>query len=143
MSDQEQQIRKRETIINMRKLTALDIAFHGHRFIVAECAVAVILGVGLGVLMLFTSFRNPTHSALAGLIGLAPLWIALNYIPLLLYAIDITRRGSARQEVAFELEHRGFYARKYTLQSAWVFLPLAVPILAIVQEMQKRSRRDH
>ncbi|HLI71778.1 MAG TPA: hypothetical protein VKV19_18625 [Ktedonobacteraceae bacterium] len=139
MSDQEQQIRKRETIIDMRKLTALGIVLHGSKCIFAEFAGAVILGVGLGVLMLST-YR--THPASPGFMGLVPLWIALNYVPLLLYAIDVTRRGSAWQEVAFELEQKEFYVRKYTFQSAWVLLPLAVPILALVQEMQKRLHRS-
>ncbi len=143
MSDQGQQTAKRETFINVRKLAALDIAFHGPSLVLAEFAGAVILGAGLGVLMLTTSLHDPTHLVSPGFIGLMPLWIALNYVPLLLYAIDITRRKSARQEVAFELEHKDLYTRKYMLQSFWLLLPLVVPVLSIVQEIQKHSRRDH
>jgi hypothetical protein len=69
--------------------------------------------------------------------------IALNYVPLLLYAISIVRRKSAQQEVAFELEHKEIYARKYTLQSLLLLLPLVVPILSLLQERQKRFQRDH
>ncbi len=143
MSDQEQQTIKRETIMNVRKLAALDIVFHGPRLILTEFAIAVILGGGLGIFQFFLFFHNPSHPLPVGFMGLFFSWTALNYVPLLLYAISIARSKSARQEVAFELEHKEFYARKYTLQSMWLLLPLVGPILTIFQEMQKRSRRDH
>jgi|SRR5579883_553488 hypothetical protein len=130
MSDQ-------ETIITIRKLAALDIAFHGYRFILAEFAAGVILCGGFGAFSLFAFFRNPGSPLFVLILGLVLSWITLNYVPLLLYAIDMRRRKSARQEVAFELEHREVYARKYTLQSLWLLLPLVVPILAIVQEVKK------
>jgi hypothetical protein len=143
MSSQEQQTIKRETIMNVRKLAALDIVFHDPRLILAEFAVAVIVGSGLGILQFFVFFRTPGHPLAVGLVAVFFSCIGLNYVPLLLYAISIVRRKSAQQEVAFELERKEFYARKYTLQSAWLLLPLVVPILAIFQEMQKRSRRNH
>ena len=67
------------------------------------------------------------------------LWIALNYVPLLMYAISIVRNKSARQEVAYEIEHKDIYMRKYRRQSTILLIPLAVPALAIYQELQKRS----
>ena len=143
MSNQEQQISKRETIMNVRKLAALDIVFHGPRLILAEFAVAVILGCGLGILQFFLFFHNSGHPLPIGFMGLFFSWIALNYTPLLLYTISIVRSKSAGQEVAFELEHKEIYARKYALQSLWLLLPLVVPVLAIFQEMQKHSRRDY
>jgi hypothetical protein len=142
MSDQEQQTTKKETIVNIRKLAALDLVFHGSRLILAEFAGAVILCSGIGLFNLFTFFRNPSHPLFTIIIGLVLSWIALNYVPLLLYAISIVRRKSAQQEVAFELEHKEIYARKYTLQSACLLLlPLVVPILSLAQEIQKRSHR--
>lgn len=143
MSNQEQQTLKKETIMNVRKLAALDIVFHGPRLILAEFAVAVILGSGLGILQFFLFFHNPGHPLPVGFMGLFFSWIALNYLPLLLYTISLMRSKSAGQEVAFELEHKEIYARKYTLQSLWLLLPLVVPAFAIVQEMQKRSPRAH
>ncbi len=144
MSGQEQQTTNRETIINIRKLVALDLVFHGSRFILAEFAVAVIVCGSFGIFSLFAFFRNPSRPLFTILIGLVLCWIALNYVPLLLYAISIVRCKSAQQEVAFELEHKETYARKYTLQSVWLLpLPLIVPILSLVQELQKRSHGDH
>lgn len=139
MQSQEQPTVKRETFINIRKLAALDIIFHGPGKIIAEFALAV---GGCGILAVFSfSFflRTPEHPLFAAIMGLFFSWIALNYVPLLLYTIQIVRRKSAQQEVAFELEHKDFYARKYTIQSLLLLLPLVVPILAIVQEIQKRT----
>jgi hypothetical protein len=74
-------------------------------------------------------------------IGCFFLWIALNYVPLLLYAISIVRRKSAHQE--FELAHKDTYARKYTLQTARLLLvPLVLPLLAVYQEAHHRSRQE-
>ena len=140
---QERQTPKQEVIINIRKLVALDLVFHGSRFILAEFAGAVIACGSFGALSLVAFIRSPNHSVFSLLIGLVLCWIALNYVPLLLYAIDIVRRKSAQQEVAFELEHRDIYARKYTLQSVCLLLlPLIVPILSLVQERQKHSSGD-
>ncbi len=143
MLDQQQRTTKNETIINIRKLAALDLVFHGPRRILAEFAGTVVVSGGLGMYSLFAFIRNPNHPLLTIIIGLVLSWIALNYVPLLLYAISVVRSKSAQQEVAFELEHKDIYARKYTLQSLWLLLlPLAVPILSLVQEIQKHSRRD-
>ena len=56
-----------------------------------------------------------------------------------LAALDIARHQSAHQEVAYELEHRDKYAGKYLRQSTLLLIPLAVPALAVYQELQKRS----
>lgn len=133
---------KKEMFINIRKLAALDIVFHGSKFILAEFAGAVIIGFGLGIFILLAFFRNPDHPIFALLIGLVLCLIGLNYVTLLLYAISVLRRKSARQEVAFELEHRDVYAPKYGTQSFLLVLPFVVPLLAIYQEARKQSRND-
>ncbi len=143
MPAQQQQTPKKETIINIRKLAALDLVFHGSRLILAEFALAVMVCGGLGGFGLLAFFRNPSHPLLTLILGLVLCCIALNYVPLLLYAISIVRHKSAQQEVALELEHKETYARKYTLQSVWLLLlPLVVPLLSLVQEIQKHSHRD-
>jgi len=129
------------TIINIRKLAALDIAFHGPKFILIEFALGVIGCASLGLFSLyFGLFNGPNHSLFAVIVGCFLLWIALNYVPLLLYAISIVRHKSAHQEVTYELEHRDKYAGKYLRQSTFLLIPLAVPALAAYQEMQKRSQ---
>jgi hypothetical protein len=140
MSYQKQPTAKKEIIINIRKLVALDIVLHGYRFILAECAFGVVASLGLGIFVLFNFFFNPAHQLFSGMMGVAGVWIGLNYVPLLLYAIALFRRRSAAQEVASEVGQRGIYL-KYTLQSAFVVLPLVVPVLSLVQEARKRSYR--
>ncbi len=137
MQQQENDRVQQETFINIRKLAALDIVFHGPRLILAEFALAVVICGGFGAFSLFAYFRNPAHSLFVAVLGFFLTWIALNYLPLLLYAIGIVRGKSAECEVAFELEHKDFYARKYTLQSLLLILPLVVPVLAIFQEVQR------
>jgi hypothetical protein len=142
MKSREHSMVKKETFINIRKLAALDIVFHGSWFILGEFALGVAGCAAGGAFSLSIFFHTASHPLFAAILGFALSWIALNYVPLLLYAIRIVRRKSAELEVAFELEHKNVYALKYTFQSALLLLPLVVPILAIVQEIQKRSRLD-
>jgi hypothetical protein len=130
--------RPMNTFINVRKLAALDIVFHGTMFILIEFALAVFLcgAVSLSI------FHGANHSPLMVIPGSFFLWISLNYIPLLLYAISIVKHKSAQQEVAYELEHKDRYAGKYTLQSiVLLFTPLAMLLLAVYQELHKRTHQ--
>lgn len=130
---------KSETFINVRKLAALDIVFHGSRLILAEFALGMVLCAIFGL----WSFLSPIHSPFMIVIGCFLMWVALNYVPLLLYAISIVRRKSAQQEVAFELAHKDAYARKYTLQTTmFLLVPLVLPLLAVYQEVHHRSRQE-
>jgi hypothetical protein len=139
MARQEENTMKKETFINVRKLAALDIVFHGPRLILAEFAFGMVLCAALGL----WSFFSPIHSLFMIIIGCFLLWVALNYVPLLLYAISIVRRKSAQQEVAFELAHKDTYARKYTLQTTiFLLVPLVLPLLAAYQEVHHRSRQE-
>lgn len=139
MKNQEYLTGKKEMFINIRKLAALDIVFHGAKFILAEFAIGVAFCGIFGIFSLYIFFSSPGHTFFSAIIGFFLSWVALNYVPLLLYSINIVRRKSAQLEVAFELEHKDFYGRKYTFQSLLLVLPLIVPILALYQETQKRS----
>jgi|ERR1051326_2996555 membrane protein implicated in regulation of membrane protease activity len=127
-------------IINIRKLAALDIAFHGPAFILGEFIFGVFASAafGFGLLYLGISvehFSVPWTVLLGGYICC----LALNYVPLLLYTISITRRKSAQEEVALELTDKAYYGRKYTMQSLLILLPLVVPAIALAQEWQKKK----
>ena len=138
MARQEENAVKSETFINVRKLAALDIVFHGPRLILIEFALCMVVCAALGL----WSFFSPIHSPFMIVIGCFFMWVALNYVPLLLYAISIVRCKSAQQEVAFELAHKDTYARKYTLQTTMLLLvPLVLPLLAVYQEVHRRSHQ--
>src|SRR5579884_2525950 len=109
MVQQEHERIKQETFINVRKLAALDIVLHGAKLILAEFAVAVAFGAIIGPLNLFIFFRNPAHPLPVALSGFFFTWVAINYVPMLLYAISIARGKSAEREVTFELERKSYY----------------------------------
>ncbi|QBD78620.1 hypothetical protein EPA93_22545 [Ktedonosporobacter rubrisoli] len=132
-------------LITVRKLAALAIVYHGSRLIIIEFALGVFFLGGFGIaLSALGLLLRPYHPILLLLLsGCILLWIALNYIPLFIYSLDINKRKSARLEVAFELEYSYLYIRSYNLQSTlFLFIPFAMLILTLVQEWQKR-RREH
>ncbi|MBJ7603034.1 MAG: hypothetical protein JF888_07575 [Candidatus Dormibacteraeota bacterium] len=92
-------------IIDVRKLAALDLNFHEARFVLIEFAGAVVLAGGLGGLALRSSLSGPGHPVFWEIgVGVLLASIALNYLPLLIYAVVLIRSGTARQEVAAELD---------------------------------------
>jgi hypothetical protein len=139
MSNQPDTAYSDPAIINIRKLAALDMVFHGSKFILAESALGVFGSPVLAFVIAAPAFFSGHVNLTQILISSYMLCIALNYVPLLLYAIHIARLKSAEQEVASELGQKARYARKYTMQSGLLLLPLVVPILALYQEWQKRA----
>jgi hypothetical protein len=116
-------------LINIRKLVALDITLHGSRFILFEFGVgtpAIIL-IGSSIMLMDRLF----------ILGLYLLLTGINYVPLLLYAIVISRKGSAKSEVEYGLAHDKHYVRKYSLQQVIIFIPLSVLLIAVAQELSQ------
>jgi hypothetical protein len=114
--------------INVRKLAALDMAFHGPKLIIGEFAIGVCLPLGLGVLSLFRG-----HARWQSFFGIYMLFLALSYLPLLIHAIFIARKGRVRQEVEAELASGRDELMRYQRQMFWLLVPLVVPALAIMQ----------
>jgi uncharacterized membrane protein len=139
MQQQEIDTGKDRPFINIRKLAALDIIWHGSKLILAEFLLTVGLGGALAVLSLSFFIRTSAHPLFTLILSLVFLGVALNYVPLLLYALHFAKHQNAELEVAIELAHKERYARKYQLQSLLLFVPFVVSILTIVQEWQKRS----
>ena len=129
-------------IINIRKLAALDIVFHGPKLILVEFAFGVFFTGALGLVLTYAGFvTGHFRVPWVALLGCYLLALAINYLPLFIYTIKIVRGKSAQAEVASELAQKERYARKYTVQSLLLLLPLVVPILAIWQEWQKRAQK--
>ena len=122
-------------IISVRKLVALDIVFHGSRLILAEFAFTIALGAALGF-WIIASMVTADHAAspLKLIVGAYFLCVAINYVPMLCYAIAVTRHHSAREEVAAELAAKGKSAVRYGTQALLLFVPLVIPLLALAQE---------
>jgi hypothetical protein len=85
-------------LVDFRKLAAVDVAFLGSRLILAEFSIGVFGSLALGVLSLLRS-----HSVGGIALGSYLLWIGINYIPLLLYAIRLVGLGNASYEIAEEI----------------------------------------
>jgi hypothetical protein len=76
-------------VIDFRKLAALDIVFLGSRLILAEFSIGVVGSLALGLFALIRS-----HSVGGIALGSYLLFIGINYVPLLVYAISIVRLGA-------------------------------------------------
>jgi len=122
-------------VINPRKLAAIDIAFLGSKFIIAEFAAGVLLCAALGA---FTISRAGSLGQRA--LGLYLICLGINYVPMLVYAIAITRGHSARAEIGDELMSNSRQAMaKYRRQSIFLLLPLLVPVIALQYSLAKPS----
>ncbi len=123
-------------VLDVRKLAALDMALHGRRFIVVEFGAGVV-GCGLlGALSIGGWLKAGGHGGWQLALGVILLWIGLNYVPLLIHAIDLARKGSAREEAKNELD-RAALTRRYGLLQLWILVPFAV----IVMDLLPRARR--
>ena len=122
-------------MIDIRRLAAVDIAFLGSRFILAEFSIGVFGSLALGIL----TFAR-THSLGGTVFGIYLMCIGINYVPLLLHAISLVRHGTANQELADQIRDKRRMFRKYRRQSLFLLLPLVVPILAVTQTRSTESR---
>lgn len=126
-------------MINPRKLAAIDIVFLGSKFIIAEFAAGVLLCVALGT---FVLLRGNSFWQFA--LGLYLVSLGINYVPMLIYAVAITRDGSARAEMGDELNDKRRVMAKYRLQSILLLVPLLVPMVALGHERRKlRKHTEH
>ena len=110
------------------KLAAIDIAFLGARLIIAEYAIGVLLSVALGA---FTLLRGGPHWQLA--VGLYLVLLGINYVPMLVCAVAISKGGSTHAEIDDELTDEGRAMAKYRWQSVFLLVPLVVAITALRQ----------
>jgi hypothetical protein len=124
------------SIINPRKLAAIDIVFLGSEFIIAEFAGGVLLCVALGA---FVLFRDASFTQFA--LGLYLMSLGINYVPMLIYAIAITRGESARAELGDELDDKSLAMAKYRRQSVLLLIPLLMPIVALCHERLKAQAK--
>lgn len=123
-------------MINVRKLAALDMAWLGPRVIVAEYALGVILPLTLGLLSIRAGLLGPVQVGWEAVLGVWLVTIAVNYAPLLIYAVLIAQAGTAKEEAKAEIAH----AKRYGVQQVIILVPLLVVVLALIQEGRRRHR---
>jgi hypothetical protein len=124
-------------LIEVRKLAAVDMVWLGTRVIVAEYALGVVLPLALGSWSLHVGLSHRPHpSTWQVAMGSWLVTIAVNYIPLLIYALMIAKAGSVEEEGQPEIAH----ARRYGAQQVMILVPLMVAALALAQERGRRRR---
>lgn len=128
--------------INIRKLAALDLVFHGPRFVLIEFGGAVVLTAGLAALSLRSALSGPGQPVVWEVV-LAVLLasIGANYLPLLISAVSLIRAGTAREEVALELDQGRQSQRLYGTQQFLLVVPFAVLAIAVAQVLAGRHAR--
>jgi|SRR5215467_1431455 len=121
-------------VLNARKLAAIDLVFLGPKVIIVEFAIGIFFSAALGFFVLLRGLGSLVQVVL----GLYLISIGINYVPMLIYAIAITKANSARAELGSELDNKGAAMAKYRRQSLWLLVPLSVPVIVITQ-----TRRPH
>ena len=124
-------------VLNARKLAAIDLVFLGPKVIIVEFAIGILFSAALGVFVLLRG-----HGSLVQVVlGLYLISIGINYVPMLIYAIAISKANSARAELGSELDNQRAAMAKYRRQSLWLLVPLSVPVVVITQT-RKRGVND-
>ena len=121
-------------MLNVRKLAAIDLQFLGAKLILTEFGLGVVGSAVLGVITVRAGMQR-FHSRQVIAFGGYLVLLGINYIPLLLHALNMLREGSAPQELGGELGDKRAAFRKYRRRSLFLLLPLIIPIAAIVQEI--------
>lgn len=128
-------------MLKVRKLAAIDLHFLGAKLILAEFGIGAIGSILLGVISVWQG-KHRFHAMWMMLFGVYLIFVGINYVPLLLHAIDICHRGSAELEISGELENRKEAFREYRRQSLFLLVPLVVPIAAILQRSNDHTRTN-
>src|SRR5215470_17672520 len=110
------------TMIEVRKLAAVDMAWLGTRVIVTEYALGVMLPLALGILSLRAGLAQQDLANWQTILGTWLVTISANYVPLFLYAVVIARAGTVRVEGLPEFPHAG----RYGIQQTIILVPLFV-----------------
>jgi hypothetical protein len=118
------------SMINIRKLAAVDMVAHGTWVIAAEFALGIVLPLFFGVISIHAGLSSFVPIGWEVVLGFWRASIAANYIPLFFYAILIARGGTVREEGEPELAH----AKRYGVQQLVILIPFLVVILALLQE---------
>jgi len=119
-------------VLDARKLVAVDVVFLSPKVIITEFMVGVFLSAALGIFVLVRAQRSLAQICL----GVYFISLTINYVPMLIYAIVITRANSARRELGSELHNKHLAMAKYRRQSLWLLVPLAVPLAAFSQSQK-------
>lgn len=115
-------------MVSVRRLAAVDLSGLGPKIIIPEFAIAVLGAPALGVLTMVRS-----GSPGATVLGVLLIGLGVNYVPLVIHAIDLVRRSAVEATIADEADDRRALYAKYRKQSLWLLVPFAVGVAALAQ----------
>jgi hypothetical protein len=123
--------------VDVKRLAAIDM--HGargtalrRRVVLAEFALAVAVAVALGCWLVFGASGLGAH-----VFGIWVLGAGLNYAPLTVYAISLSRAGALEAELAGV--DPGQELRRYSVLQLWLFVPLSLIAMTL---RRSRGPRD-
>lgn len=120
-------------MINVRELAAIEMLWLGSSFVLIEYVLGILLPLAIGAMFLGASAAGVDSSLLTFIAGLWLVCIAINYVPLLIYALQIAQSGTAAYEGQLESGH----AKRFTIQQAIILVPFLVVIAAVMQELRR------
>ncbi len=125
--------------VTIKKLVALDIAFHGARTILIEFIFSTGLCGLLGALGIIYFWRTPSHPLFGLIAGLAFLGVAANYAGLLPYTIYFLKNQDATPTITTELANKAYYAKKYMFASLLLVVPFGAFAVTISQAARRKA----
>jgi hypothetical protein len=123
--------------VDVRRLAAIDMygtrgTTRRRRIILTEFIAGAIVMIGFGVWL--TTAAGPAFDRALGIyIVLA----GLNYVPLALHGVALSRPGALDQELSGVDTFQEI--RRYGLLQFWIFVPLSLVVMASRQVMRRRS----
>jgi hypothetical protein len=116
-------------IVNVRRLAAIDMfgtrgTTRRRRIILAEFVVGAIAATAFGVWLLAVSSGSGSRVVAFWMLG-----AGLNYVPLAVHAIRLSRPGALDTEL--DGVDTGRELRRYGVLQLWIFIPLALVVFAI------------
>ena len=112
------------------------MAWLGARVILAEYALGIVLPLILGLISIRSGLLRPLEIGWEAVLGAWLVTIAMNYLPLFIYALRIARAGTAKEEGQPEIVH----AKRYGVQQVIILVPFLVVALALMQEGRYRQK---
>lgn len=125
--------------LDVERLAELDMAWHGPRFIVWEFGLGVVAPTVLGLLSVrYVLGHGLSAWSWPGLLGIELIGIALNYVPLLLYALRLRGDTGRLRAVKSEMVADPAEARAYGVRQLWLLVPGAVVLFSLRSAQSRR-----
>ena len=123
--------------VDVRRLAAIDMyggqgTIRRRRIILIEFIAGAIVMVGFGLWLAVVPGTTFDRA-----LGVYVILAGVNYVPLALYAVALSRPGALAAELSGV--DTGREIRRYGLLQFWIFVPLSLVVMAGRQALSRRS----